>query len=107
MTNRKPTDSGATPPSLKIVVVNTVVLHEDEQDPQVQAQLARSRALRIGLLQAGYNIIATIGTAVSPVTVNCGEESGCPATTAPDRGGETPLGPATACRSASASTPSS
>lgn len=60
MTNRKPPDSGVTPLSLKIVVVNTVVLHEDEQDLQVQAQLARSRALRIGLLQAGYNIIASI-----------------------------------------------
>ncbi|MFZ6675599.1 ANTAR domain-containing response regulator [Undibacterium sp. Xuan67W] len=46
--------------SLKIVVVNTVVSHEDEQEENAQAQLERSRALRIGLLQAGYNIIASI-----------------------------------------------
>ncbi|MFZ6815529.1 ANTAR domain-containing response regulator [Undibacterium sp. Rencai35W] len=53
-------ESVTLPPSLKIVVVNTVILYEDEQDPHAQAQLARSRALRIGLLQAGYNIIAVI-----------------------------------------------
>jgi response regulator NasT len=46
--------------SLKIVVVNTVNLIEDENTPAVQAQLARSRDLRIGLLQAGYNIIASV-----------------------------------------------
>lgn len=47
-------------PSLRIVVVNTVSSHENEQESHVQAQLARSRALRIGLLQAGYNIIAVL-----------------------------------------------
>lgn len=47
-------------PSLKIVVVNTVIAMEDEQHEDAQAQLARSRALRIGLLQAGYNIMAVI-----------------------------------------------
>lgn len=52
--------------SLKIVVVNTVNLQEDVHEPDaearaaLEAQLARSRALRIGLLQAGYNIIASI-----------------------------------------------
>ncbi|TXI90216.1 MAG: ANTAR domain-containing protein [Burkholderiaceae bacterium] len=50
--------------SLRIVVINTVtqMIHnaEDEHDLQVQAQLQRSRDLRIGLLQAGYNIIASI-----------------------------------------------
>jgi response regulator NasT len=47
-------------PSLRIVVVNTVIFSEDENDAASQAQLARSRALRIGLLQAGYNILAVI-----------------------------------------------
>jgi response regulator NasT len=46
--------------SLRIVVVNTVIQSEDELQEHAQAQLARSRALRIGLLQAGYNIIAVI-----------------------------------------------
>ncbi|MFZ6779621.1 ANTAR domain-containing response regulator [Undibacterium sp. Ji83W] len=49
-----------TSPSLRIVVVNTVIQREDELQEHAQAQLARSRALRIGLLQAGYNIIAVI-----------------------------------------------
>lgn len=50
-------------PNLKIVVINTVTpVSEDthDQDPAMQLQMARSRALRIGLLQAGYNIIASI-----------------------------------------------
>ena len=46
--------------NLRIVVVNTVILRENEQEAHAQAQLARSRALRIGLLQAGYNIIAVL-----------------------------------------------
>ncbi len=50
--------------SLRIVVINTVthanIDAEDEHDLQAQAQLQRSRDLRIGLLQAGYNIIASI-----------------------------------------------
>ncbi|MES2932208.1 MAG: ANTAR domain-containing protein [Pseudomonadota bacterium] len=53
-------NSKSSPPSLRIVVVNTVILSEDENEASAQAQLARSRALRIGLLQAGYNIIAVI-----------------------------------------------
>ncbi|HTD07071.1 ANTAR domain-containing response regulator [Undibacterium sp.] len=48
------------PHALRIVVVNTVVLQETEQDEHLQAQLERSRALRIGLLQAGYDIIASL-----------------------------------------------
>lgn len=47
-------------PSLKIVVVNSVILQGDEQESTVPAQLERSRALRIGLLQAGYDILAVI-----------------------------------------------
>lgn len=45
--------------SLRIVVVNTVMPPEgDEQDENALMQAERSRALRIGLLEAGYNIIA-------------------------------------------------
>lgn len=49
--------------SLKIVVINTVSNSGDGidfNDAQAQGQLERSRNLRIGLLQAGYNIIASI-----------------------------------------------
>ena len=52
--------SKSAPPSLRIVVVNTVIPSEDENEASAQAQLARSRALRIGLLEAGYNIMAVI-----------------------------------------------
>ncbi|MFZ6734186.1 ANTAR domain-containing response regulator [Undibacterium sp. Ji42W] len=62
MRGKANTDEAATPvsSSLRIVVVNTVIQREDELQEHAQAQLARSRALRIGLLQAGYNIIAVI-----------------------------------------------
>ena len=56
----KQADQQMKSPSLRIVVVNTVILRENEQEAHAQAQLARSRALRIGLLQAGYNIIAVL-----------------------------------------------
>ena len=47
--------------SLRIVVVNTAMLSEDEHGEAAHAQAEdRSRALRIGLLQAGYNIIAVV-----------------------------------------------
>ena len=49
--------------SLRIVVINTVdhsSLVEMEEDPALQRQRARSRDLRIGLLQAGYNVVASI-----------------------------------------------
>lgn len=49
--------------SLRIVVINTAdhsPSSEVEHDPVLQRQLARSRDLRIGLLQAGYNVIASI-----------------------------------------------
>jgi response regulator NasT len=44
--------------ALRIVVINTVVPPECEHDEQAWAQAERARALRIGLLEAGYNIIA-------------------------------------------------
>ena len=49
--------------SLRIVVINTVdhsSLAEMEEDPALQRQRTRSRDLRIGLLQAGYNVVASI-----------------------------------------------
>lgn len=53
----------ANAPNLRIVVINTVMTSSeqaDHDDAASQLQLARSRDLRIGLLQAGYNIIASI-----------------------------------------------
>lgn len=44
--------------SLRIVVVNSVAPPEDDHDPHALEQAERARALRIGLLQAGYNIVA-------------------------------------------------
>ena len=44
--------------SLRIIVVNTVMPPEGEQDENAWMQAERSRALRIGLLEAGYNILA-------------------------------------------------
>jgi len=43
---------------LRIVVINTVVPPEGEQTAQAWDTAERARALRIGLLQAGYNIVA-------------------------------------------------
>jgi response regulator NasT len=44
--------------ALRIVVINTVTPPEGEIDEQQCAGAMRARALRIGLLQAGYNIVA-------------------------------------------------
>jgi response regulator NasT len=46
--------------SLRIVVINTVLPPEGEPDQLALEQMERGRALRIGLLQAGYNIIASL-----------------------------------------------
>lgn len=56
----KQNDAVSMSKQLKIVVVNTVNLNEDEAAEDIVAQEQRSRALRIGLLEAGYNIIASI-----------------------------------------------
>ena len=45
---------------LRIVVVNTVESCQEEGGELLSAQRERSMALRIGLLQAGYNIVASI-----------------------------------------------
>jgi two-component system, response regulator / RNA-binding antiterminator len=44
--------------SLRIIVINSIVPPDGEQDDSAWAQAERARALRIGLLEAGYNIIA-------------------------------------------------
>ncbi|MCW5300744.1 ANTAR domain-containing response regulator [Herbaspirillum lusitanum] len=46
--------------NLRIVVVNTIIDHADETDTDLQEQAERSKALRIGLLEAGYNIVASL-----------------------------------------------
>ncbi|MFS2006302.1 ANTAR domain-containing response regulator [Duganella sp. CT11-25] len=46
--------------NLRIVVVNAIIHAEDEGDEALQAQVERARALRIGLLEAGYDIIASL-----------------------------------------------
>ena len=45
-------------PKLRIVVVNTVI--HDEDDESLHAQAERARVLRIGLLEAGYDIVASL-----------------------------------------------
>lgn len=45
-------------PNLRIVVINTVI--HDEDDESLHAQAERARVLRIGLLEAGYDIIASL-----------------------------------------------
>ena len=50
-----------TPPrNLRIVVVNTVVNEGDEHDAALAAQIRRGNALRIGLLESGYDIVASL-----------------------------------------------
>jgi len=46
--------------NLRIVVVNTVISAEDENDAALLLQAERGSALRIGLLEAGYNIVASL-----------------------------------------------
>jgi response regulator NasT len=45
---------------LRIVVVNTIIEANDENDAALQAMAQRGYALRIGLLEAGYDIIASL-----------------------------------------------
>jgi response regulator NasT len=46
--------------NLRIVVVNTIIHAGDEDDASLLAQAERARALRIGLLEAGYDIVASL-----------------------------------------------
>ena len=45
---------------LRIVVVNTIVDHAAQTDSALAAQAQRGNTLRIGLLEAGYDIIASL-----------------------------------------------
>lgn len=48
------------PQALRIVVVAPDLAIEDPEDEHAHTQAARSRALRIGLLESGFNLIATL-----------------------------------------------
>ena len=51
----------APPPrNLRIVVVNTVVPEGGEHDAAISDQVRRGNALRIGLLESGYDIVASL-----------------------------------------------
>ena len=49
-----------SPQSLRLVVIAPDLLAADEADVAVQALFERSRQLRIGLLENGYNIVAVL-----------------------------------------------
>ena len=46
-------------PNLRIVVVAPDLVTEDSQDEHAVSLIERSKTLRIGLLENGYNLIAT------------------------------------------------
>ena len=46
--------------NLRIVVVNTIVGDGDEHDTELAIQVRRGNALRIGLLESGYDIVASL-----------------------------------------------
>lgn len=48
------------PEALRIVVVAPDLVVSDPDDEHAKSQAARSRALRIGLLENGFNLIATL-----------------------------------------------
>ena len=47
-------------PPLRIVVVNTVVNEHSAGSPEIAEQVRRGNALRIGLLESGYDIVASL-----------------------------------------------
>lgn len=55
-----PTTPTPAPRTLRIVVVNTVLFDGDEHDEALAAQVRRGNALRIGLLESGYDIVASL-----------------------------------------------
>jgi response regulator NasT len=59
MKSRKPAKSKA-PEALRIVVVAPDLVVSDPDDEHAKSQAERSRALRIGLLENGFNLIATL-----------------------------------------------
>ena len=46
--------------NLRIVVVNAIIHAGDEDDESLRAQVERARVLRIGLLEAGYDTVASL-----------------------------------------------
>lgn len=46
--------------SLRIVIVAPETLNPDPADAQAEVEAGRSRSLRIGLLESGYNIVAVL-----------------------------------------------
>ena len=50
----------APPRPLRIVIVAPEAPERDLSDTQIEAELERSRSLRIGLLESGYNIVAML-----------------------------------------------
>ena len=55
-----PKTATPVPRNLRIVVVNTVVNEGDDHDAALAAQVRRGNALRIGLLESGYDIVASL-----------------------------------------------
>lgn len=55
-----PKNASPPPRNLRIVVVNTVVVDGAEHDTALAAQVRRGNALRIGLLESGYDIVASL-----------------------------------------------
>lgn len=52
--------NGSDPPHLRIVVVNPAAPPGGERDAALAGQARRSAALRIGLLESGYDLIASL-----------------------------------------------
>src|SRR3979409_1192372 len=48
------------PPKLRIVVATTIVQAGEQDDAALAAQVRRGNALRIGLLEAGYDLVASL-----------------------------------------------
>src|SRR5471032_3610214 len=46
--------------TLRIIVVHTIVRAADEDDAALRAQAARAHALHLGLVEAGYEIVASL-----------------------------------------------
>jgi len=49
-----------TPRNLRSVVVNALIHPGSEEDEAMHAQVERARILRLGLLEAGYDIVASL-----------------------------------------------
>jgi response regulator NasT len=48
------------PPKLRIVVATTLANPDEQDDAALAAQVRRGNALRIGLLEAGYDLVASL-----------------------------------------------